>query len=161
MHLHASGKTNIFNILGRSEIAYFNKRSKQDDVKKIIPLFNDSKKLLISLLTGNTFINISLASIATLFTISLVDTLGLNQYYLIFLQIFVVSILILIFGEIIPKIIAMRDSEYFAKRTHLIIKLLAKIFYPIALIFYTITNANNKRKTKFKKTKTKENKIKK
>ena len=127
-------------IFSGSEIAYFNKRSKQDDVKKIIPLFNDSKKLLISLLTGNTFINISLASIATLFTISLVDTLGLNQYYLIFLQIFVVSILILIFGEIIPKIIAMRDSEYFAKRTHLIIKLLAKIFYPIALIFYTITN---------------------
>jgi len=55
-------------------------------------------------------------------------------------QIIVVTIIILIFGEILPKIIAIRNSELFANKSFYIIKFLEFLFLPISIVFYFITN---------------------
>ena len=94
----------------------------------------------MTFLTGNTIVNVALASLATFITIEFANTNQLNERILIILEVLVVTSIILIFGEIFPKLIAIRDSEIFAKKFHLAVKILVSILYPIALIFYTITN---------------------
>ena len=52
----------------------------------------------------------------------------------------VVSVLVLIFGEILPKMAAIHQSEKFAIRMYGILKIMMSILYPIAQGFYFITN---------------------
>jgi len=98
-----------------SEVALFGL-----DKKKINNFFSDNKtiqrylnsllsyprRLLISILIGNNLVNVAISIISVMLVtdISLLYNLDINL--MIGIQIFVISTLILIFGELIPKMIA-------------------------------------------------------
>ena len=114
-----------------SETAYFNLREHRGNfsskVKKII---NEPEKLLVTILTGNTFVNIALGSLAAIVTHKYFS----DSSYAIFFDVVVVSIIILIFGEIFPKVIALHNSERLAELFRVPIKALIFLFTPFVYI---------------------------
>ncbi len=97
-------------------------------------LLENPQKLITTVLIGNNLVNIAAASIATSLAIKAFGDYGVG------IATGVVTILILIFGEVIPKNIAIRNSERFALTAARFIYLCEKIFLPISLILTGITN---------------------
>jgi len=125
------------------ETALFHLKSSNDLNETAKNLLKNPKQLLASLLTGNTIVNIGIGSLAASYTLinysngNLLSHLPLSIVLLI--EVVVVTVIILIFGEIIPKTYAIsksaKISNFFAK----VLKLILTIIYPITFIFYKIT----------------------
>jgi CBS domain containing-hemolysin-like protein len=90
-------------------------------------------RFLISILIGNNIVNIAAASIATAVTISIFGDIGVG------IATFVVVILLLIFGEIGPKIYAARHTEKLALRFSKPVLILTKIFSPVIWAIEKVT----------------------
>ena len=124
-----------------SETAYFNVKTHRENVsKKVVSLLNNPRRLLISLLTGNTFVNIAIASLAAYLTHQYAQEKQWPETVLILVEVLVVSGVVLIFGEIFPKLLAIRNSEKFAEKVYLPLKFIMLILTPITLVFHTISN---------------------
>ena len=124
------------------ETAFFNLKSYNGVNKTVKRLLENPKHLLASLLTGNTIVNIGLGSIAASYTLILYDEgifHPLSLSTLLFFEVITVTIIILIFGEVIPKTYAIAKSENLANKSAKILSLVLKIIYPIAFIFYKTT----------------------
>ena len=114
-----------------SETAYFNLRSYRKDVPiKLKNLLKNPRKLLVSILTGNTIINVLIGSLSALLTIQLFP----DNPNLIFLQVVIVSALLIVFGEILPKTLAIRFSERFANIVYHPLRIFILLFYPLTYI---------------------------
>tara|TARA_Y100000589_G_scaffold315939_1_gene340023 strand:+ start:210 stop:1424 length:1215 start_codon:yes stop_codon:yes gene_type:complete len=128
-------------ILSGSETAFFHLKTHRNNISNNIKkLLLDPQKLLATFLTGNTIVNIALGSISALITKKIANNYNFDLSIAIIIQVFIITLIILIFGEIFPKIIAIRNSELFVKKTFYIIKIIGIIFSPISIIFYSITN---------------------
>lgn len=90
-------------------------------------------RFLISILIGNNIVNIAAAAIATAVTISIFGDIGVG------IATFVVVILLLIFGEIGPKIYAARHTESLALSVSKPVLILTKIFSPITWAIEKLT----------------------
>ena len=125
-----------------SETAYFNLKTHRDDIPdNVRNLLSKPRKLLISLLTGNTIVNVVIASLSVMLVEQFVASEQFSSYRTLILSIefIVVSALILIFGEIFPKMMAIRESLKFAKIVELPLRVVIFLLYPIAFIFHGIT----------------------
>ena len=123
-----------------SETAYFNLRKHRGNFsRKVENIINEPEKLLITILTGNTFVNIALGSLAAIVTHRYFE----NSSSAILFEVLIVSIVILIFGEILPKIIALHNSERFAELFRIPVKILLIVFTPFVYISKIITQIPN------------------
>ena len=124
-----------------SETAYFNLKKHEYKDDRLKKLLSNPKKLLTFLLIGNTLVNIGIGTIAANYTINVLAKkfTSINQENLLFIEVVVVTILVLIFGEIIPKSYAITYSKKMAKIYSSPIKVIMKILSPISFVFYQIT----------------------
>lgn len=102
--------------------------------RRIFRLLNRTRQLLITILLGNTIVNIIATSIATLLAIDFADKVVQNpslKPFIITMEIVIMTILLLIFGEITPKIMAFSRPIKFASIYSLPLELLKTVFYPI------------------------------
>ena len=114
-----------------TETAYFNIKSHRDDVpSKLKDLLADPRSLLVSILTGNTIINVAIGSLAAIITYRISP----DNPNLILLQVIVVSTVLIIFGEILPKTIAMRSSNKFANAVYYPLRFFIALLYPLTLL---------------------------
>jgi len=93
--------------------------------KAVAALKESPEHLLITILVGNTIVNIAAAAIATAIAIQIFGSIGVG------IATGVVVIVLLIFGEIGPKIYAARASETFALTIAPVILFLSKILSPV------------------------------
>ncbi|CEN75764.1 membrane protein [[Clostridium] sordellii] len=110
----------------------------EEDIKgsKLVgKLTEDSGKLLSSILVGNNIVNIAATSLST----SLFITILNGRSEAVPVATAVMTILVLIFGEITPKTIAANNSEKVAIAVSKPIKLIIWILTPIVWIFNIIT----------------------
>ena len=130
-----------------SETALFNlKRQDLDKLKHdiapssrlIVRLLSTPKRLLITILAGNTIVNVALASMAALITAEIATSRGTNQVIALVVEIIVLTIVLVILGEITPKVLAMRHSLGFASRIVGTLSVFFKLFSPIAQVFYNL-----------------------
>ena len=113
-----------------TETAYFHIRKHRDDTpEKVKSILSHPQRLLVSLLTGNTIVNVSMASLAAYMTHYYAYEHGWNASALIFIEVIVVSSIVLIFGEILPKMAAIRQSKKFAERVYSPMKIMISILY--------------------------------
>ena len=56
-----------------------------------------------------------------------------------FIEVMVVSAVILVFGEILPKMAAIRQSKKFASRVYSPLRAIMSVLYPVAQGFYSTT----------------------
>ncbi len=95
----------------------------------MLRLIEDYNRLLTTILVGNNIVNIALSAMATVFFIELVGDAGAT------LSTAVITVVVLIFGEITPKSVAKESPEAFARFSAPIINFLAVILTPINYIF--------------------------
>lgn len=124
----------------------------EDGNKKAIVLdkvLGNSRKMLSTVLIGNNIVNIAASSIATIFTQRIFSD------WFISVGVGVLTLLIIIFGEIIPKTIANMHAESmalaYAKPIHILMILLTPIIFILNLfstfilkIFRVKVNLNSK-----------------
>ncbi len=75
--------------------------------KLVIKLLSRPKRLLVTLLLCNTFVNMAVSSFSTYLAIGLARQFSWDLSLTITVQIIAVTIVILIFGEIVPKLLAL------------------------------------------------------
>ena len=105
-------------------------------LERVINQLKNPKRLLATILVANNFINIAIVLVFS----ALGDTLfkGIeNPYLILFIEIGLITSLILLFGEILPKIYANRNALAFSKRMALLISFLDRyllfwITYPMS-----------------------------
>ena len=96
----------------------------------IIRLLDDYNRLLTTILVGNNIVNIALSSMATVLFIELLGgDIGAT------VSTAVITVVVLIFGEITPKSIAKESPEAFAGFSAPIINFIAIILTPINFLF--------------------------
>lgn len=124
-----------------SEVAFFSLNS--NDLKNISSKFKFSYKiisfllkyssqLLITILICNTIVNVSIAIVAVYITIDIVNLTSANQVLSIFIEIVIVTLLILTFGEIGPKVLAKKNPVQFSRYTSLPIFIVFILIYPLS-----------------------------
>jgi putative hemolysin len=127
-----------------SEIAYFSIKSAQIETLKLIRPFITERisrilktpsRFLITVLISNTLVNITLAIFAALLTLSLVDYLHFNKTVSIVIEIFVVTIVLVVFGDVTPKIIARRFPLQFATFGAIPLSIIIVLISPLTYIF--------------------------
>ena len=97
--------------------------------KLVLKLSDDYDKLLSAILIGNNIVNISMASIATVLFISLYGDIGAT------ISTAVITVVVLIFGEISPKSLAKDSPEKFAMFSAPFINVLIILLTPINFVF--------------------------
>ncbi|CZR96363.1 MULTISPECIES: HlyC/CorC family transporter [unclassified Clostridioides] len=102
--------------------------------KLVSSLIESPNKLLSSILVGNNVVNIAATSISTSLFIGLMGEKGVA------LATAVMTVLVLIFGEITPKTIAASNSEKVSLLVSKPIKVIIFILRPIVWIFNIITS---------------------
>ena len=122
--------------LSKSQIQNQQKSSYIEIIKKL--LLNPNK-LLATILVANNFINIAIVILFTQIGSDLFD--GITSAVLKFtLEIILATFLILLFGEILPKIYASRNNLAFSKLVAYPLLLLNIIFTPISIPMQHLSN---------------------
>ena len=148
-------------LISGAEVALFSLSQKDIDKtvqennskgKIIVKLLEKPKKLLATLLVANNFINISIILLFSFVGRTIFS--GVTSPLLKFiLEVLTATFLILLFGEVLPKVYASRNNIKFAKLIVYPIAFLDKLLSPISLPMRAVTiylhNKLGKQKTNF------------
>ena len=94
-------------------------------------LLNEPRRLLATLLLGNEIVNIALSSVAAALVFTLAGPAGQDLWWL---NIVLVTPLLLVFGEVAPKAIAVRTGIRWARLVSLPLTAFATVFAPLRLL---------------------------
>ena len=101
--------------------------------KLVEKLSEDPSKLLGAILIGNNIVNIGASALATSIAVKAIGESGVGLVTII------MTILVLIFGEITPKSIAKQNSEKVALAVSKPINIIVKLFKPFIFVFTSIS----------------------
>lgn len=129
-------------LFSSSEVAFFSLVNQEDlltdrDIdgstdQLIMRLLEKPRRLLSTILIGNTFANIIASVLAAVITGDLVAYLGLSEVLVYFVEVIVLTFMILIISEITPKIIAINNPLNVARRFGRFIYVLNYILKPLS-----------------------------
>lgn len=106
--------------------------------KKLEKLLENPNKLLGSILVGNNLVNIVASSLATMIAIKLSG--GSSSGMGVGIATGIMTLLILIFGEITPKSLATENAQKIALRVVGPISLVVTVFSPVVTLLMSVTN---------------------
>ena len=108
---------------------------KQTPAEKLVGfIYNHYDFSLSTVLVGNNLVNIAATFVATLIAVRLTEKLSIPNEAASSIVTVLMTIIILIVGEITPKMVARRISESFAKMAAYPLLFLMIIFFPIVLL---------------------------
>ncbi len=102
--------------------------------RRVIRLLGRPKELLITILTGNGLVNVAVAVIAAFLTLDICDRFDFPPLIGLAIEVIVVSGLILILGEITPKIVALKHARTWALFAALPLDLIRRLLFPLTTI---------------------------
>ena len=121
-----------------SETAFMNLKLHRKNMPSHFKLILKNEKLfLTSILSANTVVNISIAVLATFLVHEIFET-RVNSIYLWIIEIFIVGLFILLFGEILPKRIAIKNSISFAKFAYYPLRFFLTLITPLSFLINII-----------------------
>jgi len=136
-------------LFSGSEVAFFSLANQQDKLTEgtiegtadhlIIKMLERPRRLLATILIGNTFANIIASVLAAVVTGNLVAYFGLSEFLVYFIEVIVLTFMILILSEITPKIIAINNPLTLSRRLSRFIYVLYKILTPLSSIIANST----------------------
>lgn len=95
---------------------------------KVLKLLNNYEKVLFTVLVGNNIVNITATTLATLLFIAMMGDIGAT------VSTIVITVVVLLFGEISPKMLAKQHPEGFAKNVYGFLCACMFILTPITFI---------------------------
>ncbi|MBW6479424.1 MAG: gliding motility-associated protein GldE [Bacteroidales bacterium] len=140
-------------LVSGSEVAFFSlKPSDLDDLrensnrnsKKIIQLLERPKRLLATILITNNVVNIAVIVLSTFVTRIIFN---IDDFLILgfLVQVIVVTFLILLFAEVLPKVYATQNIVKFALMMAGPMAALRRFFYPLSSVLVKSTNFIDKR----------------
>lgn len=99
--------------------------------KKALELIEQYDKTITTILVGNNCVNTATSTIAVGFFLAL----GISQQYIELASTIIVTVILLIFGEIMPKTIGKQYSEAIAVKVAWPIYIISCILWPIVMLF--------------------------
>ena len=138
-------------LISGSEVAFFtlnpNKWKEKDMSKsqKIIKkLLHRPNNLLATILITNNFVNVAIIILSSYITASLFN---FNNFPILefIIQVVVVTFLLLLIGEVIPKVFANQNALVFASVMSTPINILSKVLAPISKVLVATTSVIEKR----------------
>ncbi len=127
----SSAETALFSI-SKTKARHIAKQ-KGKSYKLIKHMKEDPNKLLSTVLIGNNLVNVGASALATSVTINTF------QSYAVGLATGIMTFLILVFGEVLPKSIAIQNNILIARIVIYPIYLFSLIFYPIVIFLNFLT----------------------
>ncbi len=131
-------------VFSGSEVAFFSLTHRLEDLKqdekphsaddRILSMLNRPRRLLATILIGNTFTNIMASVMAAAITGSLMVLIGLSEVLVYAIEVVVLTFTILILSEITPKIIAINNPLQVSRRVSGFIYVLFILLKPIATL---------------------------
>ena len=142
-------------VIAGSEVAFFSlsykdiqvlKTKRHIPLQRIVKLLEDPKKLLTSMLIANSFINICIILIANILIdhLFVFDQIAIPGFEFI-VKIVAVTLLLLFFGEILPKVMATQNNIRFAQDFGFIIQVVYFIFSGLSGLMVKYTNLMEKK----------------
>jgi len=125
-------------LLAGSEIAFFSltqkdinmlRTKKQPAYRRIVHLLEQPKTLMAAMLIANSFINIAIILISNLIINSWIEGFEMANWVIFLIKLVSISFILLLFGEVLPKVWATHHKIWFAASASLIMEIFSSIFY--------------------------------
>jgi len=138
-------------LISGSEVAFFsidpkkwNKKEEKISYKLIGKLLEKPNKLLATILIANNFVNVGIIILSTYITSSVFnfDSAPILKFGI---QVVAVTFLLLMLGELIPKVFANQNPLKFARLMARPLMFLNKLFYPLSSLLVHSTSFIEKR----------------
>ena len=140
-------------LISASEVAFFSidpqamnelEESERKTDKNILKLLQSPQRLLATILIGNNFVNVAVILLLTHVTTSILNFDDVPFLGFIFQAIFITFILLL-FGEIMPKVYATQYAKKSALKAVPVITALGKMVGPLVSVLVNSTSVVNRR----------------
>ena len=134
-------------FVSASEVAYFSLTSaelEEMDNDNVRQLLQNPNELLATILIANNFINVAIVVISTYLTSIAIWFPEGSSLEFVF-QVVIITGLLLLFGEIMPKVYANNNAVAFSLRTNKVLISLKKAVYPLSYLLLASTNFINKK----------------
>lgn len=141
-------------LISGSEVAYFSlsptdldslKNEKSGSADRATALLERPHRLLATILIANNFVNIAIVILSSFIVIGGFNFDGYPPWVAMVIQVGVVTFLLLLLGEVIPKVYATSNAMTLITLMALPLTVLLKVFYPISSVLISSTNLINKR----------------
>ena len=135
-------------LISGSEVAFFSltakditecKERNQPSDQKLVALIHNPKLLLATILIMNNFVNVAIVTLATFVTWEITGSKSTEGTVIAILSA-VVTMVILFFGEVLPKVYATPNNLSFARLTSPLLKICESIFRPLSFILMSLSN---------------------
>lgn len=145
-------------LISGSEVAFFSlshdqiascRHSEDKNKKRVSGLLHSPKRLLATILIANNLVNILIVTISTFVTWRVVGQEGKAGVTIALLTI-IVTLVIIFFGEIIPKVYANHNRMSFAKRVSGLLVVASRLFQPVSWFLISLTDIIEQRMRKKK-----------
>lgn len=146
-------------LISGSEVAYFSlspsdkKKLRQKRTKtnlRVLKNLENPEKLLATILVTNNFVNIGIIILTAYITDNII-TFQDSRVFEFILQVVLITFILLLFGEILPKVYATHYSLKFSRFMSIPLQTLEKVFAPINSILIYSTSFVNRRLQKHQK----------
>ncbi len=114
--------------------------SSGSSARRILNLLKRPRQLLITLLLGNTFVNMAISSFGALIAIQISKIYGISTSLAISVQVVLTTLIILFFGEIIPKLAALSKADAFSKFISLPLLIIRTLLFPLVWVLERFSN---------------------
>jgi putative hemolysin len=135
-----SSTETAFFALTRAQIGALPERQDRAG-KRLTKMLKNPRRVLIVLLTGNTLVNISAATVAALTTRQLLGQWQAARSLVFIIQIIVVTLVLLFLGEVLPKLAAIRNPLKWAERASLPLEGVGWILWPIVAVLLPLADS--------------------
>ena len=122
--IYSGAETALFS-LSRIELEEMDPRG------RVRRLMREPERVLIAILLGNTLVNVAAGSLGALAALRIGESSGYAEGVTIALEVGLVTFVILIFGEVAPKMYAMQRNKVAAARNAPLILATLRLFSPI------------------------------
>ena len=128
-------------LVAGSEVAFFSltikdinmlRTKRQPAYKRIVTLLDAPKTLLASMLITNSFVNIGIILISNILMQDWINNLHMHFIIEFVIKVVVVTSLLVMFAEVLPKVWATHHKIWFASSASLIIEIFHSIFFKIS-----------------------------
>ena len=142
-------------LLSGSEVAIFGlsnsqklkleNDNKNKNSRRILKLIENPKKLLATILIGNNLVNVAIVVISSIVIKDILPKGPENSFTNFIIQVVLVTFIILLFGEVIPKVYANSYKINFSRLMALPLSILKIIFNPLSNLLISSTSIIDKR----------------
>lgn len=118
---------------------------KSGSADRAMALLERPHRLLATILIANNFVNIAIVILSSFILIGGFNFEGYAPWVAVVIQVGVVTFLLLLLGEVIPKVYATSNAMKLITLMALPLTVLLKVFYPVSSVLISSTNLINKR----------------